>query len=138
MHWSDIPLNPPKRMLRQFAGLWLVFFAGLACHEAFLRDRLILAIGFAVLSATVGPLGLIWPKAIRWLFVGWMVLAFPIGWTISHLMLACLFYGLFTPIACCFKLIGRDVLCRQPRPGQESYWTPKAAATDVRGYFRQS
>lgn len=138
MHWSDIPWHPSKRLLRQFAGLWLIFFAGLACHEAFWRDRPILALVFAVLAAIFGPLGLIRPKAIRWLFVGWMVLAFPIGWTVSHLLLAILFYGVFTPVALCFRLMGRDVLCRQSRPGQGTYWTPKASVTDLRGYFRQS
>ena len=43
-----------------------------------------------------------------------MVLAFPIGWTVSQVMLALMFFGLFTPIGLVFRLIGRDPL--QPHP----------------------
>ena len=39
-----------------------------------------------------------------------MVLAFPIGWTVSQVILAVMFYGLFTPIGLVFRLIGRDPL----------------------------
>ena len=137
MIWSDIPWTPAPRLLRQFAGLWLLFFSGLASVEGFGRDHVGLAILFAVLAATIGPLGLLYPPAIRWLFVGWMVLVFPIGWVVSHVLLACLFYGIFTPLGLWFRLVGRDVLCRRPRPEQPTYWTPKAMATDSRSYLRQ-
>ena len=33
MHWSDIQFDPPRKVLRQFAGLWLLFFGGLALWE---------------------------------------------------------------------------------------------------------
>jgi hypothetical protein len=62
---------------------------------------------------------------------------FPFGWAVSHLLLAILFYGLFTPLGLIFRLLGRDPLRRQRPLEQASYWTMKPAATDVRGYFRQ-
>ena len=36
MNWSDVTKPPSNRMLRQFAGLWIVFFGGfaLALEEA--------------------------------------------------------------------------------------------------------
>ena len=49
---------------------------------------------------------------MRLIYVGWMVLAFPIGWTVSQVMLALMFFGLFTPIGLVFRLIGRDPLQR--------------------------
>ena len=64
-------------------------------------------------------------------------LAFPIGWTVSLIMLAILYYGLFTPIGLVFRLIGRDALQRSRRPGLETYWTPKPTTTDPRRYFKQ-
>src|SRR5262245_19424406 len=103
MHWSDINFAPPQRVLRQFAGLWLIFFGLLACWQGFLEDNLSLALAFAAAAALVGALGLVRPQAVRPIFVGWMVLAFPIGWTISHLLLALLFYGLFTPLGLLFR-----------------------------------
>ena len=33
MQWSDIQFHPPLKTLRQFAGLWLVFFGGLAAWQ---------------------------------------------------------------------------------------------------------
>jgi hypothetical protein len=66
-----------------------------------------------------------------------MVLAFPIGWTISQVVLALLFYGLFAPIGLVFRLIGRDPLHRARQPGKESYWTAKATPSDLRRYLKQ-
>jgi hypothetical protein len=137
MRWSDIPFSPPERMLRQFAGLWLVCFGGLSLWQGLVRGRPGLGFGLAVLVLTVGIVGLVWPRAVRPIFVGWMVLAFPIGWVISHTLLAAVFFGLFTPMGLAFRLLGRDLLAIQPRAGLATYWQPKPAPTDVRRYFRQ-
>ena len=37
MQWSDIPFQPDRKTLRQFAGLWLVFFGGMALWQALVR-----------------------------------------------------------------------------------------------------
>jgi hypothetical protein len=137
MQWSDIQFRPPVKTLRQFAGLWLACFGGLAAWEGLARGHTALAAAFAALALTVGPLGLIRPQLVRPIYVAWMILAFPIGWTISQVIVALVFYGLFTPIALVFRLIGRDPLHRARRPGLETYWTPKPTATDPRRYFRQ-
>jgi hypothetical protein len=138
MRWSDIPFHPSSRTLRQFAGLWIVFFAGFAAWQWFRHERLILALVFLGLAVTVGPLGVFRPQAIRPIFVGWMCLVFPIGWVVSHVMLACAFYGVFTPISVLFRLIGRDALARRHRSDRSTYWTPKPTARDLRSYFRMS
>ena len=137
MRWSDIQFRPPEKTLRQFAGLWLVSFGGLAAWEWFGRQHTSLAIGLTVLALTLGPLGLVWPRLLQPIYVAWMVLAFPIGWTISQLIVALMFYGLFTPIGLVFRLIGRDPLHRARRPALVTYWTPKATPTDPRRYFKQ-
>ena len=137
MRWSDIKFDPSRAILRQFAGLWLVFFGGLALWEMLGRGRPGWAACFALLAVTIGPLGLARPEALRWIYVGWMVLAFPIGWTISQLMMALLFFGLFAPIGLVFRLIGRDVLHRTRDPEAETYWVAKPASIDMRSYFKQ-
>ena len=91
----------------------------------------------AMMALTAGPLGLLWPGLLRPIYVGWMILAFPIGWTVSQVTLALIFYGLFTPIGLLFRLIGRDALHRAHRPGLETYWSPKPSVTDPRRYFKQ-
>ena len=137
MRWSDIPFDPSRATLRQFAGLWLAFFGGLALWQALVQGHTGLASLFAVLALTIGPMGLTRPEWLRPIYVGWMVLAFPIGWTVSQVMLALMFYGLFTPIGLLFRLLGRDALQRTRRPEVESYWTPKPAPAGPKSYFRQ-
>ncbi len=137
MRWSDIPRNPDTRTLRQFAGLCLLVFGGLAAWHGFVHHRLVLAGILAALAVGLGGPGLAAPRLIRPIFVGWMILAFPIGWVVSHVMLAVLFYGLFTPIGLVMRLAGRDPLSLRPGPPSDTYWTLKAAPTDVRRYFRQ-
>src|ERR1700716_3972044 len=98
MTWSDISRNPPARTLRQFAGLWLVFLVGLGAnlYQKHGEHRAGLTLG--AMGIVIGGLGLLKPAAVRLLFVVCMVLAFPIGWLISNLMLALMFYGIITPI----------------------------------------
>jgi hypothetical protein len=137
MQWSDIQFHPPRATLRQFAWLWLVFFGALAIWQGIVRGNATGAVVFAVLALTVGPVGLARPEWLRPIYVGWMVVAFPIGWTISLLMLALLFYGLFTPLGLMLRLTGRDPLKRARHPEIETYWSPKAMPTSMRNYLRQ-
>src|SRR5262249_34148448 len=105
MTWSDIPWTPASRTLRQFAGLWLLVFGTIACRHAW-HGASGLAISFGVLALVVGILGLLVPQTVRPIFVGWMVVAFPIGWMVSRVVLALIWYGLFTPLAVVFRLVG--------------------------------
>ncbi|HEX5271631.1 MAG TPA: SxtJ family membrane protein [Gemmataceae bacterium] len=137
MQWSDIMWAPDRRTLRQFAGLWVGFFLLLAAWHGFAQGRWALAAALAALAVTVGPAGLLWPRLLRPVFVTWMVVAFPVGWLVTHLVLAALFYGLFTPIGWAFRLWGRDVLALRRPAGVESYWAPKPQVTEARRYLRQ-
>jgi hypothetical protein len=137
MRWSDIQFNPPRTTLRQFAWLWLAFFGGMALWQVLVRANTGLGLALAAFALIVGSLGLTRPEWVRFIYVGWMVLAFPIGWTISQVMLALMFFGLFTPFGLVFRLIGRDPLQRTRRLNQESYWEPKPTPTDLKRYFKQ-
>ena len=137
MTLADIPLHPTPRALRQFAAAWLVFFLAFGVHQYLVREHLTLGVVVMALALGVGLLGLIKPAAVRWLFVGWMVVAFPIGWLISLLMLLLMFYGLITPVALLFRERGRDMLCRKRAPAAPTFWLPKHTPQDVRSYFRQ-
>ena len=84
----------------------------------------------------VGGIGLVRPMAIRFVYTGWMIAAFPIGWTISRLVLALTFYALFTPVALIFRLIGRDALGLH-RGDRRSYWIARPGPETPDAYFRQ-
>jgi Saxitoxin biosynthesis operon protein SxtJ len=135
MRWSDINLHPSCRTVRQFAVLWLAFFGGLALWDAAL-ERPWQALSLAAAAVLGGVGGLIKPPMLRPIYTGWMVLMFPLGWAVSHLLLTLLFFGVITPMATVLHFFGRDVLRRRCQPGRGTYWVPKAAAPDVRRYFR--
>jgi hypothetical protein len=137
MKWSDLPLKPTVRALRQFAGAWLIFFLAVGVHRYVARGQHQVGIAVGVIAVVVGGLGLIRPAAVRWLFVGATVLTFPIGWVVSQIMLAVMFYGIITPLALLFRLRGRDLLSRKPAPNRASFWMPKPTPEDMRAYFRQ-
>ena len=136
MQWSDLPVKPSPRLLRQFAGLWIVFFGGLAVWHELAHGETRLAFVLGAVAITIGPAGLVWPSFIRPLFVGWLVLAFPIGWVVSRVLLVALFL-LITPVAMFFRVRGYDELKLRRRQGVTTYWTPKVRTTDVRSYLRQ-
>ena len=136
MQWSDITRAPTSRMLRQFGALCLVVFGALAAWRLSHGTRDAWTWALLVMSLGVGGLGLIWPQAVRWIFTGWLIVAFPIGWLVSRVVLAVLFFALFTPIALFFRMTGRDVLHRR-RKSRTSYWVAKPAPGDVKSYFRQ-
>ncbi len=62
MQWSEIQFNPPTRTLRQFAVLWIVFFAGLAVWQVGLRGHIWPGVSLAILAVTIGSLGLFKPS----------------------------------------------------------------------------
>ena len=61
-----------------------------------------------------------------------MIVAFPIGWAVSHIMLAALFYGLFTPVALVFRTIGRThCACDATVPPRHAGERKRSAATSA-------
>ena len=137
MRWSALPLKPTSRVLRQFAAAWLVFFLAVGVYRYLVRGQHQVGITFGVMAVVVGLTGLIRPAAVRWLFVGATVVAFPIGWVVSQFMLAAMFYGILTPLAVLFRIRGRDLLALRPAPNRPTFWTPKQTPEDVGSYFRQ-
>ena len=137
MKWSDIPFNPNCHVLRQFAALWLLCFLALGASQYFLKGHPVAGFVLMAVALLLGVPGLIRPALVRWVFVASMVLAFPIGWLISLLMLLFLYFMVLTPIAVFLRLGGRDLLGRKPSPGQDSFWEPKKTPLDLGSYFRQ-
>jgi hypothetical protein len=131
------PFAPSERMLRQFAALWIFFFSALAALQGFRNDKWVIAVILAALAVTIGPLGLVRPSAVKPIFIGWMTLAYPIGWVVSRIILGVLFFALFTPFALVFRIIGRDALGLKTKPKAETYWCEKPGAHEKSQYLKQ-
>jgi saxitoxin biosynthesis operon SxtJ-like protein len=136
MQWSDVVARPSLKVLRQFAVLCLVVFGGMAGAGLWRGQGITTGVAIALAGIAVGLVGVVQPAAIRWIYSGWMIAVFPIGWTISRLMLAALFYLIFTPVALVFRVFRRDALHLR-RQDARSHWMPKAGVSSPDQYFRQ-
>ncbi len=137
MQWADVVKPPSPRTLRQFAGLFLIVFLAMAASRWWRGQADVWAVALGGLAVVVGVAGLIAPAVVRPIYTGWMVAAFPIGWTVSRIVLGAIFFLVLTPVAAAFRIGGRDAL-RLRRRKQTSYWLAKRPAGDARTYFRQS
>lgn len=136
MRWSNIPRHPSDSTLRQFATIWLIAFSALGIVER-LRGHGWAALLFGALALIASVPGMARPRTVRGLYVGWMMLAFPVGWLISNTVLLILFFGIFTPVGLLMRLLGRDALRIRTKPGG-SYWRSRRQPASVEQYFRQS
>jgi len=138
MAFLDRHRQPGKTELQVF-GLLLLAFAALV--GALLRWRL----GFATAAVVVWSLGGLaalayyaLPPLRRPMIRAWVALTYPLGWLLSHVILALVYYGVFTPIGLIQRLFGRDALRRRPAPSATTYWQAREPRRDPASYFKQS
>lgn len=143
----DLNLHPDRRLLRGFGWIALGFF-GLLGGVVYWKKS-ILGIHLEPDSARLasgilwgvgglsGLLSLVRPEWNRFLFVGMSLLAFPIGFVLSHVILAIIFFGIITPVGLAFRVIGRDPLHRKLDRNAVSYWITHKPVESIERYFRQ-
>ena len=133
-----IQWNPSTKQLRQFAGIWFPAFCALVGwsigHKTGHWSEV--EIGW-VLAGLLSVGGLVLPALIRPIFVGLILLTFPIGWVVSHLLLGLIFYGVVTPIGLILRISGHDPL-QLKKSGENSVWKTSVGKTDATRYLRQS
>ncbi len=67
-------------------------------------------------------LGLIYPIALKPLFVLWMSFAASLGFIMTRIILGLIFFLIFSPIGLVFRLIKKDHLDEAIDPEAASYW----------------
>lgn len=137
MKLLQLERNPSPRDLRLFA----VLFAGMSLLVAHGLRRHGVATGVAGAVAAAGGLvavtGLARPPWVRWVYLGLSLAAYPVGWVVSHLLLAGVYYLLVTPIGLLRRLGGADPLRMRRAPPAGSLWLPGRPAPPPSSYFRQ-
>jgi len=132
----EINWNPSRKELRQFGFLCLAFFGGLAAYNWY-HGGVTLAVELLTAAALIGGvLGAVAPQLLKYVFVGWIVAVFPIGWTVSHLLLGFIYFFILTPIGLLLRLLGQDPMNRSFDPDAKTYWSTHEQAPVAR-YFRQ-
>ena len=62
------------------------------------------------------------PRALRLIYVGWMSLAFLLGFVVSNILLTLFFYLIVTSVGLVARLAGKDFLNRKLDEQTKSYW----------------
>lgn len=76
------------------------------------------------------------PNSRRMIYQAWMKGVYPIGWCVSHLILAAIYFLLMTPLALLLRAFGYDPMQRKLVPGASS-WRRYPAQKPAHSYFRQ-
>lgn len=132
-----IDRNPPERLLRQFACILPPFSLVLGALMIWRHGWWIAAAVIVAVLTIVGVVGILRPRAMRPVFVGWIYLTFPIAFVISHTILAFTYFLVITPIGWLVRAMGKDPLKLKKDPAAATYWEPREEPADRSRYFRQ-
>ena len=142
----ELDLNPNDRTLRQFGLIAVVGFgllAACAYYETWMfafglgDARLPVAGGLAGIGVLSLLLGLIYPRANRVIFVGASILAYPIGFVLSYVIMGVLFFVVIAPIGAVLRLVGKTPLARGYDKSAATYWSKAHPNRGQQSYFRQ-
>ena len=143
---ATINLKPAPKVLRQFGYAALVGF-GLLAAMALLELGLFagglgnwrtgVAACLGALGVVSGAFSLTCPRANLPLFVVLSVIAFPIGFVLSYVILGLLFYGVITPAGLVLRLLGKDPMARRRDRSVQTYWIDTQDEKPDSTYLRQ-
>ena len=143
----EVNWRPDSKALRGFGliclgfcvliGLWIRFRHGFLFWDLPPDDSVRTARVLWVMGALCGLAALLVPTALGPLYVALTAISLPIGFVVSHVVVAIVFYGMFTPVALIFRLMRRDALDRHFDPGAGTYWVPRRPVKNAERYFRQ-
>ena len=142
----ELNLRPDDRTLRHFGFIALAGFAGVAAL-AWL-EKLIFAFGlgdarpwvagvFAGLGLLAAFFSLVYPKANLAIYLGLSVVAFPIGFVLSYVIMGFLFFGVIAPTSLALRIVGHDPMSRRYDPEAPSYWAACRPERAKSSYFKQ-
>ncbi len=133
----DINWSPSRKELRVFS-LLLIGCGAIVGGVLYQRlESQTPSVSVLLAAITIGIIGLVVPALVRPVYVVWMGLAFPIGWTVSHVMMLAVYFLVLTPIGVVVRLCGRDPMQRRFDREAKSYWLPRSQRKDLKNYFRQ-
>src|SRR5262245_258128 len=133
-----LDLNPPAKQLRQFG--WIALFGfpliGAVATFKFHAPMPVLwaLVGVGVLMALFAMIKA--DAAIKPVYVGLMVISYPIALVLSTLLLGLVFFGMFAPVGIVLRLLGKDLLKRKWDPSATTYWHVRTAPRTPASYLR--
>jgi len=134
----EINRNPTRKELNQFGFIWLGFLTFFGAIARFKLDAPTVALVLWIAAVVVPVIGWVIPAFMRAVFLGMSYLAWPIGFVVSHVILALVYYLVFTPIGLAMRIFRYDPMNRGFDDAAASYWVKRdPVASEAKRYFRQ-
>jgi hypothetical protein len=133
----EIKNRPSRRDLAWFGPILLAAVAIFGGVAWFRFDAPRAAVWIWAIGGAISGLYFAVPALRIPVYLGWMRLFFPIGWMISHLVLAVLFFLVVTPTAMVLRLVRYDPLKRRWDRSATTYWTDHRTGEETSRYLRQ-
>jgi len=133
MNWK-----PSRKVLRDFGAIaliMLILIAGLLSWKGMMSSQWALVLGS--LGLLIFILSRVSVELVKPVYIVLLLITLPIGWVVSHLVMAIFYYGILTPVGLLFRLVRQDPLNRRFDPQAKSYWVPHRKADTSKRYFNQ-
>ena len=115
-------LDVNTKSLRKFGFSVGAVFCLLALWM-FLKNHFPVALTIlGIVGVLLMVMGLTVPKALKEIYKAWMGMAFAIGWVVSRILLAILFFLVITPIGFIAHLFGNEFLDIKKDRARDTYW----------------
>jgi len=141
-----VDLNPPTRILGQFALIAIVGLPLLCAvvlkfttddfswGRVWLHPAILVTAAVAIVQLLLFRLGV--QFATKAIYLVLTLVAAPIGFVLSHVFMAAIYYLVITPIGLLFRLIGRDAIGRKIDPSLQTYWHDRGTPRPSTSYFK--
>ena len=128
--------NPSHRQLSVFGATWLVF-VGIWGFVASAKAEPTVACVLWILAVVVPLFGALSLRSLRFVYVALSYATYPIGFVVSQVVLACIYYLLLTPTGLIMRLLRYDPLARHFNVSAQTYWQQRTTPKSISSYFRQ-
>jgi len=92
---------------------------------------------FLAAGAGLTAFGVIWPRALKYVYIAWMALAFTLGFVMSNVILVLFFFLVVTPIGLLARLFQKDFLARKWDKQAASYWIQRTRKMRTAGSYER-
>lgn len=88
-------------------------------------------------GAGLTAFGVIWPRALKYVYIAWMAFAFTLGLVMSNVILTLFFFLVVTPIGLLARLFQKDFLARKWDKQAASYWIQRTREMRTAGSYER-
>lgn len=133
----DINLNPSKRDLKWFGVVLFLLFLLLGSVVYWRTGTSRVSVALWLAGTVFGAVYYLISPLQRPLYLGFMHLVYPIGWVVSHLLFAFIFYLLITPIGIILRVLGHDSMQRHVGGDVATNWVKRDSTIESSRIFSQ-